>query len=71
MSKRTTAEIGCGVSDQHDMQLVEDCRFCFFGLLTEILGILGRVAYHWKVVLHAPDSQIFSHKMENKCFAIV
>ena len=42
MPKRTAAEIGSGAFDQPDLQIF------FFGFMTNILGIWGRVKILWK-----------------------
>ena len=59
MPKRTAVEISCDSFDHPDLQSLNNNKF-IFGLATQILGIWGHVAYHWKIlenpfpILHAP-----------------
>jgi hypothetical protein len=40
--------VHCGSLDHPDLQSLNDCRFFFFCLPTEFLGIRGLLIYRWK-----------------------
>jgi hypothetical protein len=46
--KELQSFVHCGSFDHPDLQSLNDCRFSFFGLPTEFLGIWGLLIYHWK-----------------------
>ena len=74
----------CGSFDHPDRQSLNDCRFGFFHLPTEIAGSWGLAIYRWRIlintfsngVLHAPkilklQSQHKKEKQKTKKHAIV
>jgi hypothetical protein len=46
--KESQSFVYCGSFDHPDLQSLNDCKFFFFGLPTEFLGIWGLLIYRWK-----------------------
>jgi hypothetical protein len=46
--KESQSFVHCSSFDHLDLQSLNDCKFFFFGLPTEFLGIWGLLIYRWK-----------------------